>query len=59
MSRIAVAAIFEDGISAKKYIIISGAPKATANHDLQDLAEKNILVPTEGVISSGSNDCFR
>lgn len=39
---------FEGGMSAKKYMTITGASKATATRDLQDLAEKNILVPTGG-----------
>ncbi len=37
---------FEGGMSAKKYMTITGASKATATRDLQDLAEKNILIPT-------------
>ena len=39
---------FEGGMSAKKYMTITGASKSTATRDLQDLAEKNILVPTGG-----------
>ncbi len=39
---------FESGMSAKKYMTITGASKATATRDLQDLAEKHILVPTGG-----------
>jgi Fic family protein len=39
---------FEGGMSAKKYMTITGAPKATATRDLQDLAEKGIFVPTGG-----------
>ncbi|MDH4086183.1 MAG: DeoR family transcriptional regulator [Nitrospira sp.] len=35
---------FEGGMSAKKYMTITGASKATATRDLQDLAEKGILV---------------
>lgn len=38
----------EQRMSAKKHITISGASTATATQDLQDLAEKNILAPTEG-----------
>jgi Fic family protein len=38
----------EGGMSAKKYMIITGASKATATRDLQDLAEKHIFVPTGG-----------
>ncbi len=37
---------FEGGMSAKKYMTITGASKATATRDLQDLAEKNILILT-------------
>ena len=33
-------------MSAKKYVTITGASKATATRDLQDLAERNILIPT-------------
>ncbi len=39
---------FEGGMSAKKYMTITGASKATATRDLQDLAEKGIFVPTGG-----------
>jgi Fic family protein len=39
---------FEGGMSAKKYMTITGASKATATRDLQELAEKHILVPTGG-----------
>lgn len=39
---------FEGGMSAKKYMTITGASKATATRDLQDLAEKNILISTGG-----------
>ena len=39
---------FEGGMSAKKYMTITGASKATTTRDLQDLVEKNILVPTGG-----------
>lgn len=39
---------FEGGMNAKKYMTITGASKATATRDLQDLAEKNILVSTGG-----------
>lgn len=35
-------------MSAKKYMVITGASKATATRDLQDLAEKNILISTGG-----------
>ncbi|MDR4466594.1 MAG: hypothetical protein MRJ66_20275, partial [Nitrospira sp.] len=39
---------FEGGMSAKKYMTITGTSKATATRDLQDLAEKQIFVPTGG-----------
>ena len=35
---------FEGGHERKKYMTITGASKATATRDLQDLAEKGILV---------------
>lgn len=46
---------FEGGMSAKKYITITGASKATATRDLQNLAEKHILIPTGG----GWSTCYR
>ncbi len=39
---------FEGGMSAKKYMAITGASKATATRDLQDLADKGVFVPTGG-----------
>jgi Fic family protein len=39
---------FEGGMSAKKYMTITGASKATATRDLQDLANKGIVVPAGG-----------
>mgnify|MGYP003481634312 CR=1 FL=1 len=39
---------FEGSMSVKKYMTITGASKAMAARDLQDLAEKHILVPTGG-----------
>ena len=39
---------FEGGMSAKKYMVITGASKATATRDLQDLADKGIVVPAGG-----------
>ncbi len=39
---------FEGGMSAKKYMAITGASKATATRDLQDLADKGVLVPAGG-----------
>lgn len=39
---------FEGGMSAKKYMSITGASKATATRDLQDLADKHIFVATGG-----------
>ncbi|MDC8449248.1 MAG: hypothetical protein LV473_12930 [Nitrospira sp.] len=35
-------------MSAKKYMSITGASKSTATRDLQDLADKGVLVPTGG-----------
>jgi Fic family protein len=39
---------FEGGMSAKKYMSITGTSKATATRDLQDLAEKEVFAPTGG-----------
>ena len=39
---------FDGGMSANKYMSITGASKATATRDLQDLADKGIFVPTGG-----------
>lgn len=39
---------FEGGMSAKKYMSITGASKATTTRDLQDLADKGVFVPTGG-----------
>jgi Fic family protein len=39
---------FEGGMSAKKYMTITGASKATATRDLQDLADKGIFASTGG-----------
>ncbi len=39
---------FEGGMSAKKYMVITGASKATATRDLQDLADKGVFIPTGG-----------
>lgn len=39
---------FEGGMSAKKYIAIAGTSKPTATRDLQDLVEKQVLVPSGG-----------
>ncbi|MEK7764440.1 MAG: Fic family protein [Nitrospirota bacterium] len=39
---------FEGGMSAKKYMVITGASKATATRDLQDLSDKGVFVPTGG-----------
>ncbi|MDK2742618.1 MAG: hypothetical protein H8K03_08010 [Nitrospira sp.] len=35
-------------MSAKKYLALAGASKATATRDLQDLAEKGIFAPVGG-----------
>jgi len=37
---------FDGGLSAKNYIAITKAPKATATRDLTDLAKKGILIKT-------------
>lgn len=37
---------FEGGMSAKKYMSITGASKATATRDLQDLADKGVFAPS-------------
>lgn len=39
---------FEGGMSAKKYMAITGASKPTTTRDLQDLAEKGIVDPIGG-----------
>jgi Fic family protein len=35
---------FKGGLSAEKYISITGTSRATATRDLQDLVEKNMLL---------------
>jgi len=35
-------------MSTKKYMSITGASKATATRDLQDLADKGVITPTGG-----------
>jgi len=37
---------FKGGLSAEKYISITGAPRATATRDLHDLVEKGVLLRT-------------
>lgn len=44
---------FKGGMSAKKYISLTGASKATATRDLQDLADKGVFVPFGGGRSTG------
>lgn len=39
---------FKGGMSAKKYMSMTGASKATATRDLQDLADKSLFVPSGG-----------
>ena len=39
---------FAGGMSAKKYMSITGASKATATRDLQGLVDKGVFVPTGG-----------
>ncbi|GAB4045115.1 Fic family protein [Spirosoma litoris] len=43
---------FEGGMNARKYIGISKVSKATATRDLQDLVDKQILIPAGGGRSS-------
>jgi Fic family protein len=43
---------FEGGMNARKYVGISKASKATATRDLQDLVDKQILLPVGGGRSS-------
>jgi Fic family protein len=38
----------EGGMSAKKYMTITGASKATTTRDLQDLVENHILIAIGG-----------
>jgi Fic family protein len=35
-------------MSAKKYMSMTGASKATATRDLQDLADKGLFIPSGG-----------
>lgn len=37
---------FKGGMSAEKYIKITGAPRSTATHDLKDLVEKGAMIQT-------------
>jgi Fic family protein len=37
---------FKGGLSAENYISITGAARATATRDLQDLVEKGVLIRT-------------
>ena len=37
---------FTGGMNARKYIALTGASKATATRDLQDLVAKGVLLPT-------------
>jgi Fic family protein len=46
---------FEGEMSAKKYMSITGASKASATRDLQDLAEQGVLVPFGGGRSTRYN----
>jgi Fic family protein len=39
---------FRGGMSAKKYMSLTGTSKATATRDLQDLADKGVFVPSGG-----------
>lgn len=44
---------FKGGMSAKKYVSITGTSKATATRDLQDLADKGVFLPYGGGRSTG------
>jgi Fic family protein len=44
---------FTGGMSSKKYVSITGASKAMATRDLQDLADKDVFVPFGGGRSTG------
>ena len=46
---------FEGGMTTKNYMSITGASKATAMRDLQDLADKGVFVPAGG----GRNTHYR
>ncbi len=46
---------FEGGMNAKKYMSLTGASKATATRDLQDLTEKGIFTPAGG----GRSTCYQ
>ncbi|WP_338358585.1 Fic family protein [Yeosuana marina] len=39
---------FEGGMNARKYVSLTGASKATATRDLQDLVEKGVFIPIGG-----------
>jgi Fic family protein len=39
---------FKGGMTAKKYIVITGAAKATATRDLQELVRADVLIPSGG-----------
>ena len=40
--------VFEGGMNARKYVSLTGASKATATRDLQDLVQKEIFKPIGG-----------
>jgi Fic family protein len=46
---------FKGGMTAKKYIAITGAAKATATRDLQELVSTNIFIPGGG----GRSVCYQ
>ena len=46
---------FKGGMTAKKYIAITGAAKATATRDLQELVHINVLTPSGG----GRSVCYQ
>ncbi len=43
---------FKGGLSAEKYISITGAARATATRDLQDLVNKGVLIRTGALKST-------
>jgi Fic family protein len=43
---------FKGGLSAENYISITGAARATATRDLQDLVEKGVLIRTGALKST-------
>jgi len=46
---------FKGGMTAKKYIAMTGAAKATATRDLQGLVQANVFIPSGG----GRSVCYQ